>query len=89
LSLKLAAELNMSWHDLFQRISQQPAQILRQPCLGLNVGAQADLCVFDPEAVWSLQKADMHSMRYNTPFLSWEFKGRVTHTLLNGQRSFA
>jgi dihydroorotase len=31
----------------------------------------------------------MRSHGRNTPFLGWEMKGRVTHTLLNGRLVYA
>ena len=36
-----------------------------------------------------MHNADLVSRGHNTPFLGWQFKGRVTHTLLGGNLVFA
>ena len=51
----------------------------------LEVGADADVCVFDPEATWTVNSETLKSRGKNTPFINTELKGRVTLTLLNGQ----
>jgi dihydroorotase-like cyclic amidohydrolase len=50
--------------------------------------ATADLCIFDPKAHWILSADKFVSRGRNTPFLGWEFTGRVTHTLVGGEVVF-
>jgi dihydroorotase len=49
------------------------------------VGEVADLCLFDPEAEWTVNPAAMYSRSVNTPFAGWSLRGRVTRTLLGGR----
>jgi len=51
----------------------------------LTVGHKADICIFDPNCQWTLTPDNMHSLGHNSPFLGWEFKGKVSYTLINGR----
>ena len=61
---------------------RDPARILGIPHGTLAPGAAADVCIFDPPRPWRLDADTLHSRGRNTPFLGWEFTGRVTHTLV-------
>jgi dihydroorotase len=49
------------------------------------VGASADLHVFDPEIVWTVDRALLRSRADNTPFHGRTLVGRARHTLLHGR----
>ena len=49
---------------------------------------RVDLCIFDPKAHWTLSADKFVSRGRNSPFLGWEFTGRVTHTLVGGEMVF-
>lgn len=85
LTLRLVDEGVISMSDLVARLSWYPARILGIPAGKLNIGQPADICVFDPEHHWILTRESMGSRGVNTPFLGWEMKGSVTHTLLSGR----
>lgn len=85
LSLRVAEETGMALRDLLARLTCQPAAILGSKAGTFKVGGRADLCIFDPKPYWTVTPQTMHSLRSNTPFLGWEMKGRVTHTLLGGR----
>jgi len=88
LCLRLTHEGKISLSDLISRITWQPAKILGIDRGKLDVGSQADICIFDPEAIWPLNDTDMLSQGKNTPFLGWHLQGKVTHTLLKGDIVF-
>lgn len=92
LSLRLVDEGVLELPQVIAVLTQYPADILglREGLQGgcLSVGARADVCIFDAEQHWELKPAAMASNGRNTPFAGWEFKGRVTHTLMAGQLSF-
>ncbi len=50
----------------------------------LAIGAPADVCIFDPDAVWQVQPQNLRSKGKNTPFLGYEVQGRVRTTLVDG-----
>lgn len=88
MSLKLVDDNFIELSDLIERLTRGPARILGLPYGTLSAGAVADICVFDPELTWQLDANSMKSHGHNTPFLGWEMKGRVTHTLLAGKQVF-
>ncbi len=84
LTLKLVEDGLLSLPDALARITCGPADILGLPLGRLGVGASADVCIFNPDEPWTLTPEAMVSSGHNTPFLGWQFTGRVTHTLLQG-----
>jgi dihydroorotase len=88
LTLKLVQEGVLPLADAIARLTCGPADILGLPLGRLGIGSTADVCVFDPDEHWILVADQMVSQGHNTPFLGWEFSGRVTHTLLEGKIVF-
>ena len=84
LTLRLVEEKLLTLSQAIARLTVHPAQILGVECGSLSVGATADICVFDPAAPWTLSADQLISRGRNSPFLGWEFRGRVTHTLVGG-----
>ncbi len=85
LTLKLVDEGSIEMADAIARVTSGPAEILGLPLGQLGVGADADICIFDPARSWRLQAETMLSAGKNTPFLDREFTGEVTHTLFQGR----
>ena len=85
MGLRLVAEQVLELGELIHRLTRGPAEILGLPYGTLSVDATADICIFNPELTWQLDTHSMRSHGHNTPFMGWEMKGRVTHTLLNGE----
>ena len=48
-------------------------------------GRPANLCVFDPDATWTVSGRAMASRSANTPYEGWSLRGRVRHTLNRGE----
>jgi dihydroorotase len=85
LALRLVEENVLDLPTAIARLTVGPAQILSLPYGRLDPGRVADVCVFDPAAVWRLDRATMASAGRNTPFHGWELAGQVTHTLFEGR----
>ena len=85
LTLKLIDDNVVSLPEAIALITQRPADILGVEIGRLGVGDTADICVFDPQARWTLTTETMASRGRNSPFLGHELRGRVTHTLVGGQ----
>lgn len=88
LGLRLVDDGIMSLSDVLASMTCKPAQILKIDAGTLSAGAQADVCIFDPETNWQLTTDTMNSRGLNSPFIGWEFKGKVSHTLYKGRVVF-
>ena len=59
------------------------------PGLGRIVeGGVADLCIFDPQAHWSVRADTLRSQGKHTPFLGYELPGQVRCTVMGGRIAF-
>ncbi|MEW6444689.1 MAG: amidohydrolase family protein, partial [Pseudomonadota bacterium] len=72
-------------HDALHRITAGPATLLGLQAGAIAPGRRADLCLFDPEAAWTLDTATMLSRGRNTPFHGWDFNGQVSHAWVAGR----
>jgi len=84
LVLKWAGEGGHSLSDALARLTSAPAGLLGLASGRLQVGAPADLCVFDADARWQVVASALRSQGRNTPFLGYELPGRVAFTLVAG-----
>lgn len=74
---------------LFRAMTLNPADRLGLPQGRLKKGAPADLVLFDPDAPFILDRADLQSKSKNTPFDGARMQGRVLATYVAGDRVFA
>ncbi len=75
--------------ELFALFCWRPAAICRATSSGqggpIAPGTPANLCVFDPSSVWTVDPARSASRSRNTPFAGRELLGRVRHTVFRGE----
>lgn len=88
LALKWAREEKLGLAAAVRALTVQPARVLGIDAGHLAVGRAADVCVFDPEAHWTVEAKGLRSQGKNTPFLGLEVCGRVRYTLVGGQLVF-
>ena len=100
LALKWGTDEGLGLADTLQRITSRPVAVLgdalgslAQSAGQLVVGGVADLCVFDPEAVWQVQPGELRSQGKHTPFdfavTGMALPGRVKATLVAGTVAYA
>ncbi len=65
-------------------LTRKPAQLMGTDYGTLRVGKEADITILDPALKWRLTEDDILSKSRNSPYLGWEFKGRVVATLVGG-----
>jgi len=70
---------------MVERMSCQPARVFKLPGGSLAEGGPADVTVFDPAAVWTVDPSAFLSKSRNTPFAGWELTGRPTMTIVGGR----
>ncbi len=76
-------------------VSAEPARVLgaalgtlQASCGKLVEGGVADVCVFDPQAHWTVSSESLRSQGKHTPFSGYELPGRVRCTIVGGQIAF-
>jgi dihydroorotase len=89
LALRLVNDGIMKLPDMIDRLSATPAEILGINAGRLSVDAPADICIFDPNAHWTLKPERLQSEGHNTPFANWELQGKVIKTICNGEIVFS
>ncbi|MEO8847810.1 MAG: dihydroorotase [Casimicrobiaceae bacterium] len=90
LTLKWAAEAGIGLPQALACITSRAGATLGLAYAGtLEIGAPADLCVFDAAAHWRVERAALRSQGKNTPFLGLEMPAQVRYTLMDGQVVFA
>jgi dihydroorotase len=68
-----------------EKLTVRPARIMRLERGTLDVGAEADLVIADPEARWVVEPERLRSKSKNTPFAGRTLSGRVAFTLVGGR----
>ncbi|GMR01316.1 MAG: dihydroorotase [Gammaproteobacteria bacterium] len=89
LCLRLSQQTELNLSDVISKITHSPANILGINAGTLSVGADADICIFDRDEDWQLTDDLIHSHGKNTPFLGWNFQGKVKHTIVSGNLLFS
>jgi dihydroorotase len=84
-SLRLVHSGDIALPMLLKAMSTQPAELLGLPGGTLRPGSPADVVVFDPDAPWVLDRAELKSKCKNTPFDEARLSGRVTRTIVAGR----
>jgi dihydroorotase len=95
LALKWGQESGVGLTRALAVLTSEPARVLGnalgtlQASAGqLVVGGVADVCVFDPQAEWTVQPAVLRSQGKHTPFAGYELPARVRCTIVGGQIAF-
>jgi dihydroorotase len=81
-------ELEIPLADVLALLSWRPAAIAGvEPAHGgvLEAGRPANLCVVDPNATWVVDPTQLASRARNTPYAGRQLRGKVRHTIYNGE----
>jgi len=88
LTLGWAREAGLGLPQALAAVTSRPAHVLGLHLGRLVEGAPADLCVFDPDARWTVTRESLRSQGRNSPFLGRELAGRVRYTVIDGHLDF-
>jgi dihydroorotase len=95
LALKWGHDSGVSLVDTLAALTSRPAKVLGaslgtlQASVGrLAAGGVADVCVFDPQAEWTVTAQALRSQGMHTPFSGYAIPGRVRCTIAAGQVAF-
>ena len=84
----LVEELKMSWKEVIEKISVNPAKIFELDDKGagtLGIGNEANITIFDPNEKWKLTEENIVSKSHNTPLIGVELIGKVKYTICKGK----
>ncbi|HWP18083.1 MAG TPA: dihydroorotase [Burkholderiaceae bacterium] len=101
--LELLLSLSLKWGEdsgaglarALAVVTHEPVRVLGE-ALGslasstgrLVEGGWADLCIFDPQARWTVRPEALRSQGRHTPFTGYELPARVRYTLVAGQVAY-
>jgi dihydroorotase len=88
LALKWSQDSKVPLSRAIGVVTSEAARVLRKDMGQLKVGAQADVCVLDPEAHWQVTAGNLKSQGKFTPFSGYDLPGRVRYTLVHGQVAY-
>lgn len=77
----------VDWEILVECVTTAPRQILGLPQPVVETGADANLTLMDPSAVWTLDAVTNRSKSINSPWWGKPVKGRVVAVFNNGKQS--
>jgi allantoinase len=55
----------------------------------IEVGKDADFCIFDPEREWTIDQSKLHFKNKISPYHGKTVRGQVQETILRGQSVFS
>lgn len=87
-SLDLVRNGVLTMPDLIAKMTINPAKLLHLPEGRMSVGNAADICIFDANQAWVLDKHKMYTKGRNTPWHGRTMTGQVRFTLKDGRVVF-
>lgn len=78
----------LSFSQLIEKMSANPAKLLGIPAGTLAVGAPADIALVDLNREWTVDVDRLHGKSKNTPFKGMTLTGKVVKTFLGGEVVF-
>ena len=86
--LSLIEPGHLTWPQLIEKLTVNPARILGIDRGTLRAGAVADVTIIDPAAEWSIEPSKFKSKSRNSPFAGWKVRGRAHRVIVDGQVKF-
>jgi len=75
----------LTWGELVEKISSNPAKILGVDKGTLGPGKDADIIIVSPEKEWIVRKEDLVSKSKNSAFIGKKLKGVIEYTISKGK----
>ena len=88
LCLRLVLDGPVTMDKIISKLTCFPARIIGIDAGTLSIGKNADICIFDENEDWQLTNNSINSNGKNTPFLGWNFQGKVKYTIIDGNVLF-
>jgi dihydroorotase len=85
---KLIAPGHLDWSTALAKLTINPARALGLRKGTLQVGADADVTVIDPNLRWIVDPTRFKSKSTNTPLAGVELQGKAVHVIVGGEVKF-
>ena len=79
----------LSFEELVEKMSVNPAKILKINAGTLSAGAPADIALVALDEEWTVDPEELHGKSKNTPFKGLKLTGKVKKTISNGNVVFS
>jgi dihydroorotase len=89
LTLRLVHEGVLTLPEAVAKLTWGPSQVLGLAKGTLQVGADADVTLIDPQTEYVVDRREFRSKSRNSPFHGWTLKGRAVMTLCAGKVVFS
>jgi dihydroorotase len=76
---------HLTWPQLLEKLTANPARILGIKRGTLRAGELADVTIIDPDASWTIDVSRFRSKSRNSPFDGWKVRGRAVTVIVQGQ----
>ena len=86
--LRLYHSGHLTLNQIFRAASYNPAKRLGLNSGRVDIGAPADLMLFDADVPYVLNRENLHSKSKNTPFDEARLQGKVLRTFVGGQEVY-
>ena len=86
---ELVRNNNFSYMQAFDKVTCNPARILKLDRGQLKKGGYADVTVINPDTKIKIDESFLISRCKNTPFIGTEMYGSVEHTICNGRHVYS
>lgn len=85
---KLIVPGHLDWTSALEKLTVNPARVLGISKGTLQIGADADITIIDPDVRWTVAPHTFRSRSVNTPFAGCELQGRAVQVLVAGRPKF-
>lgn len=86
--LTLVANGDLDLMSALRPLTSGPAKLLGSKSGRIEIGAPADLILFDPDKPWHCKREDLSSRSRNSPFDGRAMTGKVMRTIVDGKTVF-
>jgi dihydroorotase len=76
---------HLTWPQLIEKLTVNPARVLGIDRGTLKPGAVADVTIIDPDAEWTIDPGRFRSKSRNCPYGGWTVRGRAHTVLVAGE----
>jgi dihydroorotase len=76
---------HLTWPQLIEKLTINPARVLGIDRGTLKPGADADVTVIDPAVEWTIDPEQFRSKSRNCPFAGWKVRGRAEIVIVSGE----